>query len=87
MSTDTTTAVDTPQQSAKTPPRMKVRYREEIAPALQQEFSIPNVMLVEGEGVTRIAYKRVDVTKRRPDGSEYPSTRSVRISRKTGKEI
>jgi large subunit ribosomal protein L24 len=48
---------------------------------------VSNVMLVEGEGVTRIAYKRVDVTKKRPDGSEYPSTRSVRISRKTGKEI
>jgi large subunit ribosomal protein L24 len=48
---------------------------------------VSNVMLVEGDGVTRIAYKRVEVTKRRPDGSEYPSTRSVRISRKTGKEI
>jgi large subunit ribosomal protein L24 len=48
---------------------------------------VSNVMLVEGKGVTRIAFKRVDVTKRRPDGSEYPSTRSVRISRKTGKEI
>ena len=48
---------------------------------------VSNVMLVEGDGVTRIGYKRVEVTKRRPDGSEYPSTRSVRISRKTGKEI
>jgi len=48
---------------------------------------VSNVMLVEGDGVTRIAYKRVEVTKRRPDGSEYESTRSVRISRKTGKEI
>jgi large subunit ribosomal protein L24 len=48
---------------------------------------VSNVMLVEGSGVTRIAYKRVEVTKRRPDGSEYESTRSVRISRKTGKEI
>jgi large subunit ribosomal protein L24 len=48
---------------------------------------VSNVMLVEGKGVTRIAFKRVDVTKRRPDGSEYSSTRSVRISRKTGKEI
>ncbi|WP_183092230.1 50S ribosomal protein L24 [Nocardioides stalactiti] len=48
---------------------------------------VSNVMLVEGSGVTRIAYKRVEVTKRRPDGSEYPATRSVRISRKTGKEI
>ena len=48
---------------------------------------VSNVMLVEGDGVTRIAYKRVEVTKRRNDGSEYESTRSVRISRKTGKEI
>ena len=48
---------------------------------------VSNVMLVEGNGVTKVGYKRVDVTKRRPDGSEYSSTRSVRISRKTGKEI
>jgi large subunit ribosomal protein L24 len=48
---------------------------------------VSNVMLVEDGGVTRIGYKRVEVTKRRPDGSEYQSTRSVRISRKTGKEI
>src|SRR5918997_4345436 len=48
---------------------------------------VSNVMLVEGDGVTRVGYKRVEVTKRRPDGSEYSSTRSVRISRKTGKEI
>src|SRR5215217_6821463 len=42
---------------------------------------VSNVMLAEGDGVTRIAYKRVDVTKRRNDGSEYESTRSVRVSR------
>src|SRR5215217_6752866 len=42
---------------------------------------VSNVMLVDGDGVTRIAYKRVDVTKRRNDGSEYESTRSVRVSR------
>ena len=30
---------------------------------------------------------RVAVTKRRPDGSEYSSTRSVRIARATGEEI
>lgn len=48
---------------------------------------VSNVMIVEGDGVTRVAHKRVEVTKRRPDGSEYTSTRSVRISRKTGKEI
>jgi len=48
---------------------------------------VSNVMLVDGDGVTRIGFKRVEVTKRRPDGSEYNTTRSVRISRKTGKEI
>jgi large subunit ribosomal protein L24 len=48
---------------------------------------VSNVMLVEGDGVTRVGFKREDVTKRRPDGSTYSSTRSVRISRKTGKEI
>lgn len=39
------------------------------------------------EVVTRVGYERVAVTKRRSDGSEYPSTRSVRIARKTGEEI
>jgi large subunit ribosomal protein L24 len=51
-----------------------------------------NVRLVvknsEGEEiVTRIGYDRVEVRKRRPDGSEYSSTRSVRIARATGEEI
>ena len=48
---------------------------------------ISNVMLVEGKGVTRIGFKRDEVLKRRPDGSTYAAHRSVRISRKTGKEI
>ncbi len=48
---------------------------------------VSNVMLVEGKGVTRIGFRRDEVSKRRTDGSEYTSTRSVRISRKTGKEI
>jgi large subunit ribosomal protein L24 len=51
-----------------------------------------NVQLVvkNGEGnevVTRVGYERVEVTKRRPDGSEYKSTRSMRIARVTGEEI
>jgi large subunit ribosomal protein L24 len=42
----------------------------------------------EGEEVvTRIGYDRVKVTKRRPDGSEYSSTRSVRVARVTGEEV
>ncbi len=48
---------------------------------------VSNVMLVEGKGVTRVGFKREDVLKRRPDGSTYAGTRSVRVSRKTGKEI
>ena len=39
------------------------------------------------EVVTRIAYNRVPVTKRRPDGTEYQGFRSVRIAKKTGEEI
>jgi large subunit ribosomal protein L24 len=39
------------------------------------------------EVVTRIGYERVEVTKRRPDGSEYKSHRSVRIARATGEEV
>ncbi|MDN4173817.1 50S ribosomal protein L24 [Nocardioides sp. SOB77] len=48
---------------------------------------VSNVMLVEGDGVTRVGFRRDQVTKRRPDGSTYEAERSVRISRKTGKEI
>ena len=83
--TQTETAQST--ASASVTPRLKTRYREEILPALQAEFEIENVMLVEGDGVTRIGFRRDEVTKRRPDGSTYSSTRSVRISRKSGKEI
>ncbi len=50
-----------------------------------------NVQLVVKDGsnevVTRIGHNREEVTKRRADGSEYTGTRSVRIARKTGKEI
>ena len=48
---------------------------------------ISNVILVDGKDVTRIGFRRDPVTKRRPDGSTYSATRSVRVSRKTGKEI
>jgi len=48
-------------------------------------------LVVKGEDgeevVTRIGYNRVEVTKRRSDGSEYKGFRSVRIARKTGEEI
>ena len=39
------------------------------------------------EVVTRIGYDRVEVTKRRPDGTEYKGFRSVRVAKKTGEEI
>jgi len=48
---------------------------------------VSNVILVEGDEVTRVGYRRDVVTKRRPDGSTYAAERSVRISRKTGKDI
>lgn len=47
-------------------------------------------LLVKVDGqevVTRVGYERREVTKRRADGSEYTAERSVRIARKTGKEI
>ena len=48
---------------------------------------VSNVMLVEDGKTTRIGFKRETVSKKRPDGSTYTSTRSVRVSRRTGKEI
>jgi large subunit ribosomal protein L24 len=54
---------------------------------VEAPIHVSNVMLAEGDGVTRIGFRRDEVTKRRPDGSTYAATRSVRISRKTGKEI
>ncbi len=46
------------------------------------------VVKVDGkEVVTRIGYQREEVTKRRADGTEYTAERSVRVARKTGKEI
>ena len=48
---------------------------------------VSNVMLVDGKGTTRVGFKRVDVDKRRPDGSTYSAQRSVRVSRRTGEEI
>jgi large subunit ribosomal protein L24 len=48
---------------------------------------VSNVMLVEDGEVTRVGFRRDEVTKRRPDGSTYAAQRSVRVSRKTGKDI
>lgn len=50
---------------------------------------VSNVMLVDPEDgkATRVGYRREKVEKRRSDGSTYEAERSVRISRRTGKEI
>lgn len=50
---------------------------------------VSNVMLVEADGkkATRVGYRREEVAKSRPDGSTYTATRSVRVSRRTGKDI
>ncbi len=48
---------------------------------------LSNVLLVDGKDVTRVGFRRDTVTKRRPDGSTYAAERSVRIARKTGKDI
>ena len=48
---------------------------------------VSNVMLVDGKAPTRVGFKKVEGTKRRPDGSTYKVQRSVRVSRKTGEEI
>jgi large subunit ribosomal protein L24 len=42
----------------------------------------------DGEKVpTRVGFRRDEVTKTRPDGSTYTAHRSVRIAKRTGKEI
>jgi large subunit ribosomal protein L24 len=50
---------------------------------------VSNVMLVDPEDgrPTRVGYRRDTVQKRRGDGTTYESQRSVRISRRTGKDI
>ena len=54
-------------------------------------MDVSNVQLVVKVGgkdvPTRVGYRRETVTKRRKDGTEYTASRSVRIARKTGKEI
>jgi large subunit ribosomal protein L24 len=54
-------------------------------------IDVSNVQLVvkvDGKEVpTRVGYERKAVTKTRPDGTTYEAERSVRIARKTGKEI
>ena len=76
----------TPDRSAQTGSKDKGGIITTEAPI--DASNVQLVVKVDGkEVVTRVGYERRDVTKRRPDGSEYETTRSVRIARKTGKEI
>ena len=50
---------------------------------------VSNVMLVDPEDdrPTRVGFRRETVEKRRPDGTTYEAHRSVRVSKRTGKDI
>jgi large subunit ribosomal protein L24 len=52
---------------------------------------VSNVALVVRQGTkevtTRVGHERVEAKRKRPDGTEYTVTRSVRIAKKTGKEL
>jgi large subunit ribosomal protein L24 len=41
----------------------------------------------KGKVTTRVGFKRIEVTKRRSDGSTYTAERSTRVARKSGEEI
>jgi large subunit ribosomal protein L24 len=50
---------------------------------------VSNVQIIDPEDgrPTRVGYRKEAVEKRRTDGSTYESERSVRISRRTGKDL
>ena len=50
---------------------------------------VSNVMVVDPEDnrPTRVGFRKEKVEKRRPDGSTYEATRSVRVSKRTGKDL
>ncbi len=50
---------------------------------------VSNVMIVDPEDgrPTRVGFRKEKVEKRRPDGTTYESERSVRVSKRTGKDI
>jgi large subunit ribosomal protein L24 len=50
---------------------------------------VSNVMLVDptDNRPTRVGFRRETVTKNRPDGTSYETSRSVRISKRSGKDI
>jgi large subunit ribosomal protein L24 len=55
----------------------------------EASIHVSNVQIVDPEDgrPTRIGFRKEAVEKRRTDGSTYESERSVRISRRTGKDI
>ncbi|MFZ8926724.1 MAG: 50S ribosomal protein L24 [Candidatus Nanopelagicales bacterium] len=50
---------------------------------------VSNVMVVDPEDnrPTRVGFRKEKVEKRRSDGSTYEATRSVRVSKRTGKDL
>ena len=50
---------------------------------------VSNVQLVDPSDnrPTRVGFRREVVTKTRPDGTSYETSRSVRVSKRTGKDI
>jgi large subunit ribosomal protein L24 len=50
---------------------------------------VSNVMLIDPDTdkPTRVGYRRDSVEKRRPDGTTYDGTRSVRVSRRSSKDV
>jgi len=67
---------------------LAVQKAVELSPP-KHPIHVSNVMLVDPEDgkATRVGFTREKVEKRRADGSTYEAERSVRISRRTGKEI
>ena len=50
---------------------------------------VSNVQIVDPSDnrPTRVGFRRETVTKNRPDGTSYEASRSVRVSKRTGKDI
>lgn len=55
----------------------------------ESSIDISNVAIVDPSDnrPTRIGFRRVEVQKRRADGTTYPATRAIRVSRRTGTEL
>ncbi len=56
---------------------------------MEAPIHVSNVMIIDPEDgrPTRIGFRKEKVEKRRPDGSTYEAERSVRVSRRTGKDL